>query len=425
MGRSAAAFAMALLAGCTASVTAGEAETRRRLVGFGAETSAGRGGKVIRVTNLDSEGPGSLRAALETGSPRTIVFEVGGVIDLGKRKLSIKEPFVTVAGQTAPAPGITVIRGGIYITTHDVVIRHIRVRPGDAGEPKRSGWEPDGISTSGGDAHDVLIDQCSVTWAVDENLSASGPRTEGPDATSHRITFSNCIIAECLSNSTHAKGEHSKGSLIHDFCRDIAIVGNLYAHNTSRNPYFKAHTTGVVVNNLIYNPGWVAVQVGYVSGEWQGSRYKPENCRVSVVGNVLHYGKNTRSGVALVGRKSGDAYLEDNLAFDRSGREVPIRTRDVTVLDEKPSWPEGLVALPAIEVADHVLKHAGARPRERDEVDSRIVREFRERKGRIIDSQDEVDGYPKHELTRRRLDVPARWTPAFEAWLAKLAADLE
>ena len=105
------------------------------------------------------------------------------------------------------------------------------------------------------DAYNILIDHCSISWAVDENLSASGPNTEGPDATSRRIAFVNCIIAECLNDASHSKGPHSMGSLIHDFCREIAIIGNLYAHNANRNPYFKAFTTGVIVNNLIYNPG--------------------------------------------------------------------------------------------------------------------------------------------------------------------------
>ncbi|MDP6039696.1 MAG: hypothetical protein QGG64_14190, partial [Candidatus Latescibacteria bacterium] len=214
---------------------------------FGMNTSGGRGGRIIRVTTLAVSGAGSLNEALSASGPRIVVFEVGGVIDLAKQRLTIRDPFVTVAGQTAPSPGITIVRGGLSIQTHDVIVQHIRVRPGDAGEPKGSGWEPDGIGTSGGDAYNIVIDHCSISWAVDENLSASGSNTEGPDATSHRITFRNCIIAEGLDDASHSKGRHSKGSLIHDFCREIAIIGNLYAHNVQRNPYFKAFTTGVIV----------------------------------------------------------------------------------------------------------------------------------------------------------------------------------
>ena len=166
----------------------------------------------------------------------------------------------TIAGQTAPNPGITIIKGGISIHTHEVIIQHIRVRPGEAGQKKKSGWEIDGIATTQG-AYNVIIDHCSVTWATDENISPSGPRFEGENVeewrenTSHKILISNCLIAEGLSKSTHAKGEHSKGSLVHDNTTEIAIVGNLYASNMRRNPFFKGGSQGIVANNYISNPG--------------------------------------------------------------------------------------------------------------------------------------------------------------------------
>ena len=179
-------------------------------IAFGKATKGGINGKVIRIATLDASGPGSLREAIKTNGPRIVVFEVGGIIDLKKSRLEITEPYLTIAGQTAPSPGITIIRGGIGIRTHDIIIKHIRVRPGDAEQPRKSGWEPDGLATSGGIAYNIIIDHCSFTWAVDENLSASGTRTEGPDSTSHKITFSNNIIAEGLDNSSHLKG-HPNG----------------------------------------------------------------------------------------------------------------------------------------------------------------------------------------------------------------------
>ncbi len=388
------------------------------LVGF-TRTQGGKGGEVIRVTTLKNEGPGSLKAALETKGPRIVVFEVGGVIDLAQTNLSITEPFLTLAGQTAPSPGITLIRGGMRIEAHDVIVQHIRIRPGDVGDPKQSGWEPDGLSTVGANAHDIVVEHCSFTWATDENLSASGPRLEGPEATSRRITFRHNIIAECLSDSTHAKGEHSKGTLIHDFCQDIAVIGNLYAHNLDRNPYFKAYTTGVIVNNLIYNPGRNAIQLGYWGKEWQKSTYKPVNARVSVVGNVMRHGADTRKNLALVSDK-GDAYLEDNLAFDRGGKPVPLTTKKITLLQEKPVWPEELNPLPAENVETYVLQKAGARPWERDAIDARIVEQVRTRKGRIIDSQEEVGGYPHLNPTERKLNVPAE---NVQAWLETFTAE--
>ena len=362
-------------------------------IAFGNATKGGLNGKIIRVTNLNATGPGSLREAIEAKGPRIVVFEVGGVIDLNKGQLDVREPFLTIAGQTAPSPGITIIKGGFWINTHDILIQHIRVRPGDAGEPKRSGWSPDGLTTSGGDAYNVLVDHCSFTWAVDENLSASGERTEGPDSTSHNITFSNNIIAECLSNSSHEKGPHSKGTLIHDFCRDIAIVGNLYAHNGMRNPYFKAHSTGVIVNNLIYNPGRVAILLYYSKSEWKNARYEPENCRVSIVGNVLYAGKNTNEKMALVAAM-GDAFMKDNLAFDAEGMALPLTYGNINILSEKPVWPTDLMPLPADEVVGYITGHVGARPKERDVVDKRIIQDFLDKKGQILDSQDEVGGYP-------------------------------
>jgi pectate lyase len=390
-------------------------------IAFGEPSRGGLGGKIIRVTNLESEGKGSFREALETKGKRIVVFEVGGVIDLKQSVLRITEPFLTIAGQTAPSPGITLIRGGFSVSTHDIIMKHICVRPGDAGQAKKSGWEPDGMSTSGGDAYNIIIDHCSFTWAVDENLSASGRRTEGPDSTSHRITFSNNIIAEGLSNSSHTKGPHSKGSLIHDFCRDIAIVGNLYAHNVQRNPYFKAFTEGVVANNLIYNPGGVAIQMSFVPNEWTGAKYQPKNGKISVVGNILHKGIDSREHIALVGNK-GDAFMEDNLAFEKNGKPAKLTSGEIVILTEKPSWPSNFNALPSSKVEDYIVANAGARPKDRDPIDQRIIDDFLNRRGKIIDSQEEIGGYPLYEKTYRKLDIPDK---NIGKWLADMAAELE
>lgn len=388
-------------------------------VGFGTDTRAGRGGRIIRVTNLNAKGPGSLRAAVEAKGARIVVFEVGGVIDLNRGNISITEPFLTVAGQTAPSPGVTVIRGGISIETNNVLIRHLRVRPGDAGQAKRSGWEPDGIATNAADH--VVIDHCSVTWAVDENLSASGPRHEGPDQTSHDVTFSNCIIAEGLDDSSHGKGPHSKGSLIHDYCTNIAILNNLYAHNVERNPYFKAFTTGVVVNNLIYNPGRRAVKVTFPESEWRDQPVKPRNGRIVVVGNVLIKGADSRDAMALVSEK-GDVYMEDNIALNADGSIANMTGGRINLLDRRPVWPEGLQPLSAREVVDYVVRHTGARPRDRDAIDRRIIQDFLDRKGRIIDSQEEVEGYPRYKMTHRPLNVPNH---DVQGWLTRMAAQVE
>ncbi len=382
-------------------------------------TAGGAGGQVVRVTTLAASGPGSLAAALRVSGPRIVVFEVGGVIDMAQQTLVIAEPFVTVAGQTAPSPGITIIRGSIMVTTHDVILQHIRVRPGDAGMPRRSGWEPDGISTAS--AYNVVIDHCSITWAVDENLSASGPRHEGRAGTSQNITFSHCIIAEALDQASHQKGAHSKGSLIHDHCTNIAVVANLYAHNDDRNPYFKADATGVIANNLIYNPGRRAITVNYVRQEYQGQPDAPQHARVSVVGNVLMHGPDTRRRLRLVTGR-GDVYLEDNIAQNTAGQSLKLTTWGIRVLEEKPIWIEGFALLTAEQVFDYVLQNAGARPRDRDAVDARIIQSVREKRGHIIDSQAEVGGYPNPRPTERSLHLPEG---DVDAWLKDFSERVE
>ncbi len=278
------------LAGLAA--TAAEGRVFPGAAGWAAQTPGGRGGAILRVTNLEAAGPGSFRAAIETRGPRIVVFEVGGVIDLGLATLDIEEPFLTIAGQTAPSPGITLIRGGIDIRTHDVIVRHIRIRTGASGQARRSGWEADAISTVG--AYNVIVDHCTLTWALDENLSASGPRFTGDGVedwrrgTSHDITFSYNLLAEGLANSSHPKGEHSKGSLIHDNATDILIYRNLYAHNYERSPLLKGGVHAAMVNNLIFNPGAQAVHYNLMDLEW-GDRPHQRGA-LSAVGNVLRGG---------------------------------------------------------------------------------------------------------------------------------------
>lgn len=434
--------ALALFAGCssTSSETGSGAQSSASSSGAaggdgGSASSSGAAGgtggsapdgdpaiAVLKVTNLNADGPGSLREALATAGPRVIVFEVGGIIDLNKSRLDIKEPFVTIAGQTAPSPGITLIRGGMRILSHDVVVKHLRFRMGDAGAAPASGFEPD-VTTDGAAAYNIVVDHCSVAWGVDENLSVSGPRFDGTAGTSHGVTLSNNIIAEGLHDSVHEKGPHSMGTLVHDYCTDVNVIGNFYAHNNERNPWFKGFATGAIVNNVVYNPGKWAMRLGPVIKEWANSGITPEPPKVSVVGNYMRYGVNTLAGLAMVGSNSfGSAYLEDNIAVDTMGAPVPLSSPEVTILPAKPSWPQGLVALPAAQVVDWVLAHAGARPKDRDAVDQRLVADFLAGDGALVNSQNDVGGYPTAEPTQRALDVPA---DDIEGWLKGFADELE
>lgn len=382
--------------------------------GYGMDTPAGRGGKVIKVTTLDASGEGSLCAALEAEGPRVVVFEVAGAIDLGGKSLTIKSPFVTIAGQTAPPPGITIIKGSLYIRTHDVLIQHLKVRPGDAGRPKKSGWSPDGVSTynvSGQPgSHRVVIDHCSCTWGVDENLTASGQRHEGREGTAHQMTFSNCIIAECLDDSSHEKGRHSKGTLIHDHARDISIIGNLYACNVDRNPVLKPDAGAVVVNNLIFNPGKGAIHSYWTPREYVGHENTLKPCVLVAVGNVYWQGADTVKGLPMISIAAGkgEVYAKDNVGQDVGGKPITGIGGNPKILKESPFWPEGLKPIPSGDVPEAVLKNAGAFPAQRDEIDRRIVEQVRTRKARVINSQEQVGGYPKSEAVRRVLEIPAK-----------------
>lgn len=394
-------------------------------LGWASQTVGGRGGQIIRVTNLNSDGPGSLRAAIEADGPRIVVFEVGGVIDLDRRTLRITNPYITIAGQTAPSPGITLIRGGMDVGGHDVIIQHIRIRPGSAGQEWMSGWDEDSIATQS--AWNVIVDHCSLEWGTDENLSASGPRFTGntPEewrrGTSHNITFSNNIIAESLAYSTHSKGEHSKGSLIHDNVTGLLIVNNLYAHNYERSPLFKGGVHGVIVNNLIYNPGPRAIHYNLAPEEWLNHPY--EVGKMTAIGNVLRAGPSTPTEhlafLMIGGAGDLEYYGRDNIAVDQVGDPIRMFGRYTTaparIIETRrpPVWWEGLQPIRAEQVQVSVLSQAGARPWDRDQRDVLLVAEVAEGRGEIIDHEREVGGYPAITEATRKPFNPDDWDLRF------------
>jgi lysophospholipase L1-like esterase len=387
--------------------------------GWAVGTLGGRGGRVLRVTTLAASGPGSLKAALDARGPRQIVFEVGGVIDLAGTSLTLREPFVTLAGQTAPAPGITLVRGGLNIATHDVIVQHLRFRPGAWGRPARSGGDQDGLSTQGG-AHHVIVDHCSFSWATDENLSIGGPRFDGPDPAAwrrgagHAITFSHNLVYEGLRHSVHAKGEHSKGTLVHDNATGVLLLGNVYAANRERNALFKGGVHAAMVNNLIVNPGPRAVHYNLLGPEW--GDHPHQTGQIALVGNVLRHGDDTPPGTPLFGLGGqGDVELHqhDNIAVDSQGRPVPPTGRYTTgpaqlLMPATPYLPPRLQALPAAQLEDRLLAIAGARPWDRDAIDRQLISDVAEARTRHVDSEAASSGYPQHAPTRRAFD-PAAW----------------
>jgi hypothetical protein len=385
--------------------------------------TGGRGGRIIRVTTLKAEGPGSISEALKVKEPRIVVFEVGGVIDLDRKSLRVSIGNLTIAGQTAPSPGITLIKGGIEISagTSNVIIRHIAVRPGEAGQAKKSGWECDGIYAYG--ASRVEVSNCSITWATDEGLSASGKRFGKDDkeatleqwraATSHDIVFDSNIVAEGLSNSTHSKGEHSKGSLIHDNVREATIQNSLYAHNMERNVLFKGGVKAEMTGNVVYNAGKRFVHYNLHDNEWAGR--PPVEGDLQVTGNVFLAGPSTDKKAAafmLGGEGPLSIELKGNLALDRSGAPIARLGRfgnSTPVLHDHKAGEDVAPTRASMQaMIDKVLATAGARPWDRDPIDARIVADVKAGTGRIIDSEQDVGGYPVR-VEKHATFVEAAW----------------
>ena len=389
-------------------------------VGPAAQTPGGRGGKIVRVTTLAPDGPGSFKAAVETKGPRIVVFEVGGVIDMGRETLTITEPYLTIAGQTAPGPGITLIRTGIDVKTHDVVMRHLRVYTGVDGQPKRSGWEADAFSTVA--AHNVVVDHCTFLWALDENMSASGPRFTGKnvgewrEGTSKNVTFSNNLAAEGLADASHPKGEHSKGSLVHDNTSGIVFYRNVWAHNVERAPLVKGGAQVLMINNLIYNPKHRAVHYNLMNLEWTGHPYVTG--QITAIGNVMRGGNDTDEGLPFLmlgGDGDLDYYGKDNLAVDRHGNALPEfgrygETQDKLIRAKAPLAPVGgYRILPVRDVETSVLATAGARPWARDAEEIRVLFFVAEGRGQVIDDEKQVSAYPKVAAAVRAPFVEGDW----------------
>jgi hypothetical protein len=376
-----------------------------------ADITGGRGGRIIRVTTLRADGPGSFIEAVKAKGARIIVFEVGGVIDLGMESVRINAGDVTIAGQTAPSL-VTFVRGGIAIHADNVVVQHVAVRPGEAGQAKKSGWECDGIYAYG--AAGLEVANCSITWATDEGLSASGKRFGADDKptasvaewrafTSRNIRFVRNIVAEGLSNSTHAKGEHSKGTLIHDNVRDVVIADSLYAHNRERNVLFKGGSQGEMRGCVVYNAGKRFAHYNLHANEWAGHPFVTGDVRV--LGNVFLGGPSTERQATAFGL-GGDGGLNldiaDNMALkaDGSAMEMMGRFGDGTpVLTLQPHVYVNRTAELRGHMAD-VLATCGARPEMRDPIDARIVADVEAGTGRIIDSEREAGGYPVRAETR-------------------------
>ncbi|MDF9747146.1 RICIN domain-containing protein [Natrinema salsiterrestre] len=341
--------------------------------------------RVIRVTELTRE---ALAAAVNASGPRVVVFEVGGVIDLEEQWLTVENDKLFLAGQTAPSPGITLVRGQFSIGANDCIVQHIRSKPGDAGNERD--WTPDAINTGHGTSNNV-IDHCTATWSVDEVMSV-GYRTD-------RTTLSNNLIAEGLHDAS-GPYPHSAGTLVGDDATDVALLGNVWAQSDNRQPRLKSGTRSVAVNNVIAAGNEVT--------------NLDDDAVADIVGNTYRRTPYSSEDYVI---QHGRAYLADNT----SDVNAPL-TGDVTELESRPLWPDSLDALPNRYVLDHAVVNAGARPADRTPHDRRLIDDVQQQSGAIIDSQEEVGGYPTLEETAHSLSVP---DTGLREWLAQWARAVE
>lgn len=215
--------------------------------GGGAYSFGGRGGKVITVTSLADSGSGSLRDACEQGGARIIVFNVAGIIHL-KSPLIIRAPYITIAGQTAPGDGVCIAGETIWANTHDVVVRHMRFRRGETWVGRRDD------SFGGNPVGNIMIDHCSTSWGLDENISFYRHMFNPEDGSKDlklptvNVTIQNTISSQALDTYNHSFGSTLGGE-------NCTFMRNLWANNAGRNPSIGWNGVFNFVNNVIYN--WV------------------------------------------------------------------------------------------------------------------------------------------------------------------------
>lgn len=376
--------------------------------GFGKSTSGGRGGKLIKVTNLNDAGEGSLRAAInETGS-RIVVFEVSGNIKL-KSRLQIKNGNLTIAGQSAPGDGICIQDYEMNVDADNVIIRFLRFRMGDLTQNEQDAlW--------GRYHQNIVIDHCSMSWSIDECSSFYANKN---------FTMQWCLLAESLNKSFHEKDDHGYGAIWGG--ANASFHHNLLAHHNSRNARFDGgHRTGTgsspfgidkvdFRNNVIYNWG-------------SNSSYGGENGEYNLVANYYKAGPGTtsskRNRIMEISMETDlakygpgyaklyvfDNYVDGNVSVTQNnwngGVDKGSGLSDANYAAAKATVPfasDFSTIHTATQAYNSVLLYVGASYK-RDMVDARIVKEVKEgtvtyngsktgKKG-IIDSQTDVGGWP-------------------------------
>lgn len=380
----------------------GEALAFPEAEGGGKYSTGGRKGTIYYVTSLEDDvnepKSGTLRYALNQNVARIILFKVSGRIDL-KGELKIRYGNVTIAGQTSPGMGICISGYPVTINADNVIMRYLRFRMGDA-----HGAEGDAL---GGTKHkNIIIDHCSCSWSTDECASFYG-NTD--------FTMQWCIISESLKNSVHVKGNHGYAGIWGG--TNASFHHNLLAHHDSRNPRFDhdyvdntCHGPLDHVNNVIYNWGG--------NSAYGGESVSEPRC-INMVNNYYKSGPNSRHNNRIVNPTTscsnctadghvvpGSFYVNGNYV---SGYEAVTKDNSLGVEPDDKSrlseclsanrWTEGLTALTHEQTAEEaylsVLEHAGC-SKVRDAVDTRVVKEVEDGTGSLIDTQEDVGGWPEY-----------------------------
>ena len=376
----AALLAVALVLAGWASAASAQIPAFLGAEGYGMWTVGGRGGDVYRVTTLADYGegeapiPGSLRAAVEAEGARTVVFRVAGLLEL-VRPLEIGDDSLTIAGQSAPGDGVTLTGHGLEVWASEVILRHLRVRPGDLANE-----EQDAINLRNGPA---IVDHCSVSWATDETLSVIHRATA--------VTVQHCLVAESLNRSVHHKGAHGYGTLI-TATGEVSIHHSVYAFHESRNPRPKDVRLDFRHNLVV---GW---------GDQPGYTYE-DFLQMNHVGNAFEpRAYSTTPGCAFnVGGANARIYAAGNL---RLGAEADLVDEGLcasrgygpeifeSVRVDTPFPAPAVTATPPDQLKADLLATVGATRPVRDAVDRRILGLIERGEGGIVDSQADVGGWP-------------------------------
>jgi hypothetical protein len=364
--------------------------------GFGRFARGGRGGAVYPVTSLADAGPGTLRACAEAAGARTCIFRVSGTIAVD-RWIEILQPFLTIAGETSPG-GIAIrIRDGrdapMLIQTHDVIIRHVRLRPGPSSIPSTN---VDTIQISGG-AHDVILDHVSTSWPTDEGINIVGhgekPATCGE---TRNITVQWSILSEGLDRSN--RGAHSRGTYFGYGAGPVSLLHSLIASNMRRNPLSNMRGQFDMINNILFN-----------SGRYNAEYYtRFGDLAVNMIGNAAIVGPSSDKSTQLyladyfrdypaTFRIHAKGNLDVHRRTDRGDERLVLEPNDWRYFQSTPvgplSVPASAISGPA-EAYRTVLMAAGATRPVRDAADTRLLRDMMVCRGAIIDDPARVGGWP-------------------------------